>query len=58
MHIEFYSPTVGFIDDVEFYFDDEAQLIHFRAAARQGRDDMGANQRRMEEIIARLYAGA
>ena len=52
IHAEFRSPAWGFVDDVEFYFDEEAGLIHFRSASRLGYGDMGANRNRMEEIQA------
>jgi uncharacterized protein (DUF1499 family) len=52
IHAEFRSPTMKFVDDVEFYFDEEAGLIQFRSASRLGYGDMGANQNRMEEIQA------
>ncbi len=39
-----------FVDDVEFYVDTEAHLIHFRSAARVGRSDMGVNRDRMQKI--------
>lgn len=54
IHVEFRSPTWGFIDDAEFYFDEANQLIHFRSAARLGQGDMGANRDRMEEIRERM----
>lgn len=54
IHAEFRSPTMRFIDDVEFYFDEEAGLIHFRSASRLGYEDMDANRNRMEEIQAAL----
>jgi uncharacterized protein (DUF1499 family) len=50
MHVEFRSLVFRFVDDVEFAFDDTAKLIHFRAAARLGRGDLGVNRRRMERI--------
>lgn len=52
IHALFRSPTMGFPDDVEFYFDDTAQVIHYRAAARMGQSDLGVNQARMERIAA------
>lgn len=39
-----------FVDDVEFLFDDTAQLVHFRSASRVGYYDFGLNRRRMIEI--------
>jgi len=44
------SAVFGFPDDVEFLFDDESEVIHFRAAARLGYSDLGVNRKRMEEI--------
>ena len=32
VHVEFRSFTFGFVDDAEFYFDDEAKEIHSRVA--------------------------
>ena len=52
IHAEFRSPTMGFVDDVEFYFDEETGLIHFRSASRLGYEDMDANRNRMEGIQA------
>ena len=50
LHVEFTSRLFRFVDDVEFLLDHEAKTIHFRAAARAGRSDLGVNRRRMEEI--------
>lgn len=54
IHAEFRSLTWGFVDDVEFYIDEDANLIHFRSAARLGEGDLGANRNRMEEIRERF----
>ncbi|RMG94187.1 MAG: DUF1499 domain-containing protein [Chloroflexi bacterium] len=50
IYAEFRTPLWRFIDDVEFYFDDENKLIHFRSASRLGYGDMGTNRKRMEAI--------
>jgi uncharacterized protein (DUF1499 family) len=39
-----------FIDDVEFLFDDQAQVIHVRSASRSGYSDRGVNQARVEAL--------
>ena len=52
----FRSRLIGFPDDVEFYFDDTAKLIHFRSASRLGRSDLGVNRARME-AISEAFAG-
>jgi uncharacterized protein (DUF1499 family) len=50
IHAEARSALWGFVDDVEFTFDEAAGLIHFRSAARLGYGDMGMNRARMEAI--------
>lgn len=52
IHAEFRSALWGFVDDVQIYFDDEAQLIHYKSAARLGYGDGGMNRKRMEAIRA------
>jgi uncharacterized protein (DUF1499 family) len=54
VHVEFKTPGLQFVDDVEFYFDDEAKVVHFRSASRLGYSDLGLNRRRMEDIRSRL----
>lgn len=54
IHSEFMTPTMKFVDDVEFYFDDDNKVIHFRSASRKGYSDMGLNRKRMEAIAARF----
>lgn len=50
LHVEVRSRFFGFVDDLEFVFDDEAAVVHFRSAARSGRWDLGVNRRRMLAI--------
>ena len=54
VHVEFRSAVFRFVDDVEFYFDDQEKLIHFRSASRLGYSDLGVNRKRMEQIT-RLF---
>jgi uncharacterized protein (DUF1499 family) len=56
LHAVFRSATMSFPDDVEFYVDEAAGLIHFRSAARLGKGDMGVNRQRMERLSAALNA--
>ena len=56
LHVEFRSAFFRFVDDVEFLFDDDAKLIHFRFAARAGYYDFKFNRSRMEDI-RRRFAG-
>ena len=50
LHFEFVTKLGKFTDDVEFYFDEENKIIHFRSASQKGYGDMGANKRRMKKI--------
>lgn len=50
IHVEFRSRIFRFVDDVEFYLDDEAKCIHFRSASRVGYSDLGVNRKRMERV--------
>jgi len=50
LHAEATSLIFRFRDDVEFYIDRQANVIHFRSASRVGNSDLGANRKRMEEI--------
>jgi uncharacterized protein (DUF1499 family) len=58
IHAEFRTLLWGFVDDVEFQFDAEAGLIHFRSFARLGYGDLGVNRARMEAIRAAWEAAA
>lgn len=57
IHVEFRSRIFGFVDDVEFLFDDDEAVIHFRSASRSGYSDMGVNRKRMEGV-SEAYRGA
>jgi uncharacterized protein (DUF1499 family) len=52
---EFDSRLVRFTDDVEFMFDPEDSIIHFRSGARVGYYDFGVNRARMEYIIKAFH---
>jgi uncharacterized protein (DUF1499 family) len=53
IHAEFTSAIFRFVDDVEFWFDENAKVIHVRSASRIGSSDLGVNRERVEEIRAR-----
>jgi len=44
------SRIFKFVDDVEFYFPADENVIHIRSASRLGDSDLGVNRRRMEQI--------
>ena len=50
IHATFKSALFGFVDDVEFLFDDQRKVIDVRSASRTGYSDLGVNRKRVEEI--------
>jgi uncharacterized protein (DUF1499 family) len=48
LHSVFTSRLMRFKDDVEFYIDESAKLVHFRSASRVGHSDLGANRKRYQ----------
>jgi uncharacterized protein (DUF1499 family) len=56
IHAEFRTKGMGYVDDVEFYLDQEAQVIHFRSSSRLPYWDWGVNRERMEEIRSGFQA--
>jgi len=48
LYAEFRSRLLGFVDDVEFYFDGSA--IQVRSCSRLGRRDFGVNRKRVEAL--------
>jgi len=54
LRVEFRSRLFRFCDDVEFYFEDESDRVHFRSASRVGHSDLGVNRDRMEMIRQRF----
>lgn len=52
LYAEFRSKLLGYVDDVEFFFD--GAVIQVRSASRLGRRDFGVNRARVEEIRQRL----
>lgn len=57
LHAEFRSDFWGFIDDFEAVVDPDAGVIHVRSAARLGREDMGVNRQRVQQIRQRFEGG-
>ena len=54
IHATFKSALFGFVDDVEFSFDDQRKIINVRSASRTGYSDLGVNRKRVEEIRKRF----
>jgi uncharacterized protein (DUF1499 family) len=54
LYVEFASKLMKFVDDVEFYLDNDTKMIQVRSASRLGESDLGVNRQRIEEIRAKL----
>ena len=54
LYAEFRSKLLGFVDDVEFTYDETAGVIHVRSASRLGRRDFGVNRARVEALRAKI----
>ncbi len=54
LYAEFTSRIMGYVDDVEFMYDQASGLTHVRSASRLGYSDLGANRKRIEAIRAAL----
>jgi uncharacterized protein (DUF1499 family) len=58
LYAEFRTPLMRYVDDVEFFYDDQARVIHVRSASRLGRRDFGVNRKRAEELRSLLSSSA
>jgi uncharacterized protein (DUF1499 family) len=58
LYAQFSTALLRFVDDVEFWFDPQAQAVQVRSASRLGRKDFGVNRARVEQIRARLGSDA
>jgi uncharacterized protein (DUF1499 family) len=54
LYVQFTTRLMKYVDDVEFWFDPAASVIHVRSASRIGRSDLGVNRARIEVIRAGL----
>ncbi|MGB3513065.1 MAG: DUF1499 domain-containing protein [Microcoleaceae cyanobacterium] len=54
LYAEFTSKIMGYVDDVEFYVDRDANAIQVRSASRLGESDLGVNRERVETIRSKL----
>ena len=54
LYAQYTTPLMKFVDDVEFWFDPNANVIQVRSASRLGESDLGANRKRIEAVRAAL----
>ena len=56
LYAQFTTRLMKYTDDVEFWLDPRAGVVHVRSASRIGEGDFGANRKRIEAIRAQLAA--
>ena len=54
LYAQFTSRVMKYTDDVEFWLDPAAGVVHVRSASRLGQRDLGVNRARVESIRAQL----
>ena len=54
LYAQFQTRWLKFVDDVEFFADEGAKVVHVRSASRIGRRDFGVNRARIEAIRTRF----
>ncbi len=57
LYAQFTTHWMGFVDDVEFYINENKGIIDVRSASRLGESDLGVNRQRIEEIREELKQG-
>ena len=57
LHMVFTVPFIPFKDDVEFFFSEKDNVVHYRSASRVGYSDLGVNRKRYERLRS-LYEQA
>ncbi|AIY05440.1 FAD-dependent pyridine nucleotide-disulfide oxidoreductase [Planococcus sp. PAMC 21323] len=56
VHAVAVSKPLGFKDDIEFYFNDQAERIEYRSASRVGYSDWGVNRERYDDMRGRYFS--
>ncbi len=56
VYAQFTTRALKFVDDVEFWYDPNAQTVQVRSASRVGQKDLGVNRKRIEAIRNALLA--
>ena len=55
VYASFTTPTMKWVDDVEFWVDEKSKIVHFRSSSRAGYSDRGLNRQRYDEL-KKIYA--
>ena len=56
LYLQYTTPLLKYVDDVEFWYDPQAQAVQVRSASRLGKSDLGLNRQRVEAVRQALAA--
>lgn len=56
LHVVCTTRLCRFKDDLEILTDEAQRLLHYRSASRIGYSDLGANRRRLQQLVSDLLA--
>ena len=48
------SSIFGFVDDIEFLYDESLKKLHYKSSSRVGKSDLGANKKRIDRILTEI----
>lgn len=54
LYVQFTTRVMKFVDDAEFWFDPQSNVVQVRSASRLGKSDLGVNRKRIESIRRQL----
>lgn len=54
LYVQFTTCVMRFVDDAEFWFDPQSNVVQVRSASRLGKSDLGVNRQRIEWIRKQL----
>ncbi|SFN99584.1 DUF1499 domain-containing protein [Nitrosospira briensis] len=54
LYVQFTTRLMKYVDDAEFWFDPDSEVIQVRSASRLGKSDLGVNRERIEFIRQKL----
>lgn len=54
LYVQFTTRVMKFVDDAEFWFDPQSNVVQVRSASRLGKSDLGVNRKRIEWIRRQL----
>lgn len=54
LYVQFTTRVMKFVDDAEFWFDPQSNVVQVRSASRLGKSDLGVNRQRIEWIRKQL----